>query len=46
MTLPWHLTLKADNALAMESVEEVKRLRVTHTHLTERDRFIDSFSIL
>ena len=46
MTLPWHLTMKADNVLAMEPVEEVKHLRVTHTHLTERDRFIDSLSIL
>ena len=35
MTLPWHLTLKADNALAMEPVEEVKNLRATHTRLTD-----------
>ena len=35
MTLPWHLTLKEDNALAIEPVEEVKSLRNTHTRLTD-----------
>ena len=34
MTLPWHLTLKEDNALVIEPVEEVKSLRSTHTRLT------------
>ena len=35
MTLPWHLTLKEDNALAMEPVEEVKSLRGMHTRFTD-----------
>ena len=35
MTLPWHLTLKEDNALTIEPVEEVKSLRATHVRLTD-----------
>ena len=35
MTLPWHLTLKEDNALAIEPVEEVKSLRSAHTRFTD-----------
>ena len=30
MTLPWHLSLKADGLLAMEPVEELQKLRFNH----------------
>ncbi len=35
MTLPWHLSLRGDNMLAMEPVEEVKALRYHHRRLED-----------